>query len=64
VSTATSAKHKNKAAFIFVPEPEDETHTVITFRNSIYRRVNEMAALLRDFAGLQKRRSRHHPHVP
>jgi len=58
-------KYKNKAAFIFVPEPEDEHHTVITFQE-LYRRVNEMAALLRDFAGLQKgdRVTIHMPMIP
>ena len=44
------AKWKNKAALIFVPEPEDEAHVVITFQE-LYRRVNEVAALLREFAG-------------
>ena len=47
------AKHKNKAALIYVPEPEDEAHVVITYRE-LYVRVNELAALLRDFAGLKK----------
>src|SRR5207237_4701561 len=46
------AEHKNKAALIFVPEPEREAATVITFQE-LYRRVNEVAALLRDFAGLK-----------
>ena len=41
------ADHKNKAAFIFVPEPEDEPHTVLTYQE-LYVRVNEMAALLQD----------------
>jgi acetyl-CoA synthetase len=45
-------KYKNKAAFIFVPEPEDEPHVVITYQE-LYARVNEVAALLRDFAGLR-----------
>jgi len=59
------AKYKNKAAFIFVPEPEDEHHTVITFQE-LYRRVNEVAAMLRDFAGLQKgdRVTIHMPMIP
>jgi acetyl-CoA synthetase len=58
-------KHKNKAAFVFVPEPEDEHHTVITFQE-LYRRVNEVAAMLRDFAGLQKgdRVTIHMPMIP
>ena len=41
----------NKTAFIFVPEIEDEDHKVITYRE-LYVRVNETAALLRDFAKL------------
>ncbi len=59
------AKHKNKAALIFVPEPEAEHHVVITFQE-LYRRVNEVAALLRDFAGLQKgdRVTIHMPMIP
>jgi acetyl-CoA synthetase len=59
------AKYKNKAAFIFVPEPEDENHAVITFQE-LYRRVNEVAAMLRDFAGLQKgdRVTIHMPMIP
>jgi len=59
------AKHKNKAAFIFVPEPEDELHTVVTYQE-LYRRVNEVAAMLRDFAGLQKgdRITIHMPMIP
>ncbi|MBK9090778.1 MAG: acetate--CoA ligase [Holophagales bacterium] len=46
------AKYKNKAALIFVPEPEDEDPTAITYQE-LYARVNEFAALLRDFAGLK-----------
>jgi acetyl-CoA synthetase len=46
------AKHKNKAALIFVPEPEEEAPVAITYQE-LYRRVNEVAALLRDFAGLK-----------
>jgi acetyl-CoA synthetase len=46
------AKYKNKAAIIFVPEPEDEPYEFITYQE-LYRRVNEFAALLRDFAGLK-----------
>ncbi|MGA3210701.1 MAG: acetate--CoA ligase [Terriglobales bacterium] len=45
-------KYKNKAALIFVPEPEDEAPVSVTYRE-LYVRVNEMAALLRDFAGLK-----------
>src|SRR6202795_1002107 len=59
------AKHKNKAALIFVPEPEAEQHVVITFQE-LYRRVNETAAVLRDFAGLKKgdRVTIHMPMIP
>ncbi|HYM90996.1 MAG TPA: AMP-binding protein, partial [bacterium] len=46
------ARYKNKAALIFVPEPEDEPPTAITYQE-LYVRVNEVAALLRDFAGLR-----------
>jgi acetyl-CoA synthetase len=46
------SRHKNKAALIFVPEPEDEDPVTVTYRE-LYVRVNETAALLRDFAGLQ-----------
>jgi acetyl-CoA synthetase len=59
------AKHKNKAALIFVPEPEGESHVVITFQE-LFRRVNEVAAMLRDFAGLKKgdRVTIHMPMIP
>ncbi len=46
------AKYRNKAAFIFVPEPEDEPVVVLTYQE-LYNRVNEVAAMLRDFAGLK-----------
>ena len=46
------AHYKNKAALIFVPEPEAEPHDVITYQE-LYRRVNEVAAALREFAGLR-----------
>jgi acetyl-CoA synthetase len=45
-------KYQNKAALIFVPEPEDEPHVALTYRE-LYVRVNEVAAVLRDFAGLK-----------
>src|SRR5437588_1316330 len=45
-------KHRNKAALIFVPEPEEEAPVSLTYRE-LYIRVNEVAALLRDFAGLK-----------
>jgi acetyl-CoA synthetase len=59
------AKYKNKAALIFVPEPEDEPATAITYQE-LYRRVNETAAVLRDFAGLKAgdRVTIHMPMIP
>jgi acetyl-CoA synthetase len=59
------AKDKNKAALIFVPEPEDEPHAAITYAE-LYRRVNEFAALLRDSCGLKAgdRVTLHMPMVP
>jgi acetyl-CoA synthetase len=59
------AKYKNKAAIIYVPEPEDEPHVVLTYQE-LYVRVNEVAALLRDFAGLKAgdRVTIHMPMVP
>lgn len=45
-------KYRNKAAFIFVPEPEDEPSVAMTYQE-LYNRVNEVAALLRDFCGLK-----------
>jgi len=45
-------KHKNKAALHFVPEPEGEGIQHITYQE-LYVRVNEFAALLRDFCGLK-----------
>jgi acetyl-CoA synthetase len=46
------AKYRNKAAIIFVPEPENEDPVAITYQE-LYNRVNETAAMLRDFAGLK-----------
>ncbi len=59
------AKYKNKAALIFVPEPEDEPAAAITYQE-LYRRVNETAAVLRDFAGLKAgdRVTIHMPMIP
>src|SRR6201982_3281962 len=59
------AKYRNKAALIFVPEPEDEGHQVITYQE-LWARVNEVAAMLRDFAGLKTgdRVTLHLPMVP
>jgi acetyl-CoA synthetase len=58
-------KYKNKAAIIYVPEPEDEPHVALTYQE-LYVRVNELAALLRDFAGLKAgdRVTLHMPMVP
>jgi acetyl-CoA synthetase len=58
------AKHKNKAALIFVPEPEDEPHVAITYQE-LYRRVNEFAAVLQA-AGVKAgdRITLHMPMVP
>jgi acetyl-CoA synthetase len=46
------AKYKNKAALISVPELEEESPVTVTYQE-LYVRVNEFAALLRDFAGLK-----------
>ena len=46
-------KHKNKTAIHFVPEPEDEPIQHVTFQE-LFVRVNELAALLRDFAGVKE----------
>ncbi len=45
-------RYRNKAAIHFVPEPEDEPILHITYQE-LYRRVNEVAALLKDFCGLK-----------
>ena len=59
------AQYKNKAAFIFVPEPEHEAAQVFTYRE-LYVRVNETAAMLRNFAGLKAgdRVTIHMPMIP
>ncbi|RJQ68781.1 MAG: acetate--CoA ligase [Desulfobacteraceae bacterium] len=46
------AKNKNKTAIHFVPELEEEKIEHITYQE-LFVRVNELAALLRDFAGLK-----------
>src|ERR1700728_2722891 len=58
------AKHKNKAALIWVPEPEDAAHVVITYQE-LYRQVNEVAAVLQA-AGVKAgdRITLHMPMVP
>ena len=45
------AAHRNKTAIHFVPEREDEAVQHLTYQE-LYVRVNEFAALLRDFCGL------------
>jgi len=45
-------KNKNKTAIHFVPEPETERIEHITYQE-LYVRVNEAAAVLRDFVGLK-----------
>ena len=58
-------KYKNKAALVFVAEPEEEAPVAITYQE-LYSRVNEFAALLRDFAGLKTgdRVTIHMPMIP
>ena len=51
-STGTRRADRNKTAIIFVPELETEEPMHITYQE-LYRRVNEFAALLRDFCGLK-----------
>ncbi|HVC57467.1 MAG TPA: acetate--CoA ligase [Stellaceae bacterium] len=46
------AKNKNKTALHFVPEREEETIQHLTYQE-LYVRVNEFAALLKDFCGLK-----------
>jgi acetyl-CoA synthetase len=55
----------NKAALIWVPEPEDVDPVAVTYRD-LYHRVNEFAALLQDFCGLKAgdRVTLHMPMVP
>jgi acetyl-CoA synthetase len=56
---------RNKAALIWVPEPENEATLAITYQE-LYRRVNEFAALLRGFCdvGAGDRVTFHLPMVP
>ncbi len=56
---------RNKAAIIYVPEPEEEDTQAITYQE-LHRRVNEFAALLRDFCGLKTgdRVTFHLPMIP
>ena len=59
------ATNPNKAALIWVPEPETEDPKAITYRE-LYIKVNEFAALLRDFGGVKTgdRVTFHLPMVP
>jgi acetyl-CoA synthetase len=59
------AASRNKAALIWVPEPEAEETKAITYQE-LYQRVNEFAALLRDFGGVKvgDRVTFHLPMVP
>src|SRR5689334_9112166 len=59
------AKQRNKAALIWVPEPEPEETKAITYQE-LYTRVNEFAALLRDWGQVQTgdRVTFHLPMVP
>src|SRR5947199_2705909 len=59
------AGSRNKAALIWVPEPEAEATQAVTYQE-LHRRVNEFAALLRDVAGVQTgdRVTFHLPMVP
>jgi acetyl-CoA synthetase len=43
----------DKPAFIWIPEPEDDEIAEVTYQR-LYERVNEFAALLREFAGVKK----------
>jgi len=58
-------EHKGKAALIFVPEPESEPAVVLTYQE-LHERVNEVAAVLREFCGVQAgdRVTIHMPGVP
>ena len=59
------AEHGDKPAMIWIPEPEDVEHVAITY-SELHQRVNEFAALLRDFAGVKTgdRVTLHMPMVP
>lgn len=45
-------KYKNKTAIHFVPEPENEVITHMTYQE-LYNKVNEFAAILKDYCGLK-----------
>jgi acetyl-CoA synthetase len=46
------ARNRNKTAIHFVPEPEHEATQHVTYQD-LFVRVNEFAALLRDYCGLK-----------
>ena len=56
---------RNKPALLWVPEPENEATQAVTYQD-LYVRVNEFAALLRDFGGVTTgdRVTFHLPMVP
>src|SRR5438477_12921155 len=58
-------EEQEQSGLIFVPEPETESPVVITYQE-LYKRVNEVAAMLRDFAGLKTgdRVTIHMPMIP
>jgi len=58
-------KSKNKTAIHFVPEPLEEGYQHITYQE-LYVRVNEFAAVLREFCGLKAgdRVTLHMPMIP
>jgi acetyl-CoA synthetase len=60
-----AAATPDKDALIWVPEPESDEMVHISYAD-LYRRVNEFAAVLRDFAGLKTgdRVTLHMPMVP
>ena len=55
------ADKANKAALIWVPEPESEAHQAITYRE-LYVRVNEFAAAA-EGTGAEGGRPHHVPHA-
>jgi len=59
------AKNKNKTAIHFCPEPLEEAYQGISYQQ-LYVRVNEFAAVLRDFCGLKAgdRVTLHMPMIP
>ncbi len=58
-------RDRNKAAIVWVPELEEDDTVILTYQE-LYQRVNEMAAMLRDFCGLKAgdRVTLHLPMVP